>query len=47
MDLEEFLCSNFLNKNSRVLNKLVNSYVISIKYQNELVDALLNIYNED
>ena len=46
MDLEEFLCSNFLNKNSRVLNKLVNSYVISIKYQNELVDALLNIYND-
>ena len=46
MDLEEFLCSNFLNKNSRVLNKLVNSYVISIKYQNDLVDALLNIYND-
>ena len=46
MDLEDFLCSNFLNKNSRVLNKLVNSYVISSKYQNELIDALLNIYND-
>lgn len=45
MDLEEFLCSHILNKNSRVLNKLVNSYVISIKYQNELIDALINIYN--
>ena len=46
MDLEEFLYSHFLNKNSRILNKLVNSYVISIKYQNELIDALLNIYND-